>query len=42
MWVTITVKLFYKMATSRFVEITDKQISKIKINLVPKNTKDVC
>ena len=30
------------MATSRFVEITDKEISKIKINSVPKNTKDVC
>ena len=29
------------MATSRFVEITDKEISEIKINSVPKNTKDL-
>jgi hypothetical protein len=27
------------MAASRFVEVTDKEISEIKINLVPKNTK---
>ena len=26
------------MAASRFVEVTDKEISKIKINSVPKNT----
>ena len=25
-----------------FVEVTDKEISEIKINSVPKNTKDVC
>ena len=31
-----------KMATSRFVEIMDKEISEIKINSVPKNTKDLC
>jgi predicted NAD-dependent protein-ADP-ribosyltransferase YbiA (DUF1768 family) len=30
------------MAASRFVEVTDKQISEIKINSVPKNTKDLC
>ena len=30
------------MATNRFVEITDKEISEIKINSVPKNTKDLC
>jgi hypothetical protein len=28
------------MAASRFVEVTDKEISEIKINSVPKNTKD--
>ena len=28
-----------KMAVSRFVEVTDKEIRKIKINSVPKNTK---
>jgi hypothetical protein len=28
-----------KMAASRFVEVTDKEISNIKINSVPKNTK---
>ena len=31
----------FKMAASRFVEVTDKEISEIKINLVPKNTKDL-
>jgi mRNA-degrading endonuclease RelE of RelBE toxin-antitoxin system len=30
------------MAACYFVEITDKQISEIKINSVPKNTKDLC
>jgi hypothetical protein len=30
------------MAASRFEEVTDKQISKIKLNSVPKNTKDLC
>jgi hypothetical protein len=30
------------MAASRFVEVTDKEISEIKINSGPKNTKDVC
>ena len=30
------------MAASRFVEVTDKEISEIKINSVPKNTKDLC
>jgi hypothetical protein len=30
------------MAASRFVEVTDKEISEIKINSVPKNTKDWC
>ena len=28
------------MATSRFVQITDKEINKIKINSIPENTKD--
>ena len=28
------------MATSRFVQITDKQINEIKINLILKDTKD--
>ena len=28
------------MAASRFVEVTDKEISEIKINSVPNNTKD--
>ena len=28
------------MATSRFVQITDKEINKIKINSILKNTKD--
>jgi predicted NAD-dependent protein-ADP-ribosyltransferase YbiA (DUF1768 family) len=32
----------FKMAASRFVEVTDKEISEIKINSVPKNTKDLC
>jgi tRNA U34 2-thiouridine synthase MnmA/TrmU len=32
----------YKMAARRFVEVTDKEISEIKINSVPKNTKDLC
>jgi hypothetical protein len=27
---------------SRFVEVTDKEISEIKINSVPKNTEDLC
>jgi hypothetical protein len=27
---------------SRFVDVTDEQISEIKINSVPKNTKDLC
>jgi hypothetical protein len=30
------------MAASRFVEVTDKEISEIKINSVPKNTKHLC
>jgi hypothetical protein len=32
------------MAASRFVhaQVTDKEISEIKINSVPKNTKDLC
>jgi hypothetical protein len=29
------------MAASRFMEGTDKEISEIKINLVPQNTKDL-
>ena len=28
------------MASSRFVQITDKEINKIKINSIKKNTKD--
>jgi S-ribosylhomocysteine lyase LuxS involved in autoinducer biosynthesis len=32
----------FKMAASRFVEVTDKEISEIKINSVPRNTKDWC
>ena len=28
------------MANSRFVQITDKKINEIKINSIPKNTKD--
>jgi mRNA-degrading endonuclease RelE of RelBE toxin-antitoxin system len=32
----------FKMATSRFVEVTDKEIGEIVINSVPKNTKDLC
>jgi mRNA-degrading endonuclease RelE of RelBE toxin-antitoxin system len=32
----------FKMAASRFVEVTVKEISEIKINSVPKNTKDLC
>jgi hypothetical protein len=31
-----------KMAASRFVKVTDKEISELKINSVPKNTKDLC
>ena len=31
----------FKMAASRFVEVTDKEISEIKINS-QKNTKDLC
>jgi hypothetical protein len=31
------------MAASRFVEVTEyKEMSQIKINSVPKNTKDLC
>jgi hypothetical protein len=30
------------MAASRFVEVTDGKIDEIKINSVPKNTKDLC
>jgi hypothetical protein len=30
------------MAASHFVEVTDKEISKIKIYSVPKNAKDLC
>jgi hypothetical protein len=30
------------MASSSFAEVTDKEISEIKINSVPKNTKDLC
>jgi hypothetical protein len=30
------------MAASRFVGVTDKEISGIKKNSVPKNTKDFC
>ena len=30
------------MAASRFEEVTDKQISEIKLNLVPKNTNNLC
>ena len=30
------------MAASRFVKVTDKEISELKINSVPKNTKDLC
>jgi predicted YcjX-like family ATPase len=30
------------MAASRFVEVSDKEISEIKINLVLKNTKGLC
>ena len=29
----------FKMAASRFVEVTDKEISEIKINSVPKTQK---
>jgi hypothetical protein len=29
-------------APSRFVEVTDKEISEIKINSIPKNTKNLC
>jgi hypothetical protein len=32
---------FAKMAASRFVEVTDKEISEIKINSVPKNKRIV-
>ena len=31
-----------KMADSRFVQVTDKEISEIKINLVQKDTKNLC
>jgi hypothetical protein len=30
------------MAAIRFEEVTDKEISEIKINSVPKNTEDLC
>jgi hypothetical protein len=30
------------MAASRFVEATDEEINEIKINLGPKNSKDLC
>jgi hypothetical protein len=40
--VNITKPKFVKNAASRFVEVTDKEISEIKINSVPKNTKDLC
>jgi hypothetical protein len=30
------------MTASSFVEVTDKEISEIKMNSVPKNTKDLC
>jgi mRNA-degrading endonuclease RelE of RelBE toxin-antitoxin system len=40
--VNITKTEIFKMAASRFVEVTDKEISEIKINSVPKNTKDLC
>jgi hypothetical protein len=32
----------YKMAASHFVEVNDNEICEIKINSVPKNTKDLC
>ena len=32
----------YKMAASRFVEVSNKEISEIKINSVLKNTKGLC
>jgi mRNA-degrading endonuclease RelE of RelBE toxin-antitoxin system len=32
----------YKMAASHFAEVIDKEISEIKINSVPKSTKDLC
>jgi tRNA U34 2-thiouridine synthase MnmA/TrmU len=31
-----------KMAASRFVEVTNKEISEIKINSVPKKTQKTC
>jgi hypothetical protein len=34
----ITKPKFAKMAASRFVDVTDKEISELKINAVPKNT----
>jgi hypothetical protein len=37
--VNITKPKFCKMAASRFVEVTDKEIT--EINSVPKNTKDL-
>jgi hypothetical protein len=30
------------MAVNRFVEVTDKEINEIKINLGQKNSKDLC
>jgi mRNA-degrading endonuclease RelE of RelBE toxin-antitoxin system len=30
------------MAASHFVEVNDNEICEIKINSVPKNTKDLC
>ena len=40
--VNITKPKFSKWRPSHFVEVTDKEISEIKINSVPKNTKDLC
>jgi hypothetical protein len=39
--VNITKPKFAKIAASRFVEVTDIEISEIKINSVQKNTKDL-
>ena len=35
----MTIKQVYKMATSRSVQITDKEINEIKINSILKNAK---
>jgi hypothetical protein len=40
--VNITKPKSSKWPPSRFVEVTDKEISEIKINSVPKNTKNLC